>query len=47
VEEVDVWLRPLLAGRVSKPRDDDLLEVDQDPEGLLPPVDGDLAFSRR
>jgi hypothetical protein len=47
VVQVDVGLGPVLARRVAEPRDDDLVEVGEDAEGLLRPVDDGLALAGR
>jgi hypothetical protein len=47
VVEVDVRVRAFLAGRIAEPRDDDLVEIGQDAEGLLRPVGDGLAFPGR
>ena len=43
---VDVGVGPLLAGLVAEPRDDEVLELEQDPQRPLGAVGDDLAFAR-
>ena len=42
---MDVGVRPLLAGRVAEPRHDHVVEVGEDPEGLLRPIGDRLALA--